>query len=85
MARYAVGMPNDPDQPLDDKTARRRKPRMLVGIIVLVGAVPPSINALSNPRIATLHATDVMGLLAAGLCFGFGSALLISNLISQGE
>jgi hypothetical protein len=54
---------------------------MFVGLFVLLGGVPPSINAMSNPRIATLHGSDVMGLLALGLCFGFGLALLVSSLI----
>jgi hypothetical protein len=78
-------MPNDPELMLVRKIARRRKAIMFVGLIVLLGAVPPSINAMSNPRIANLHGSDVMGLLASGLCFGFGLALLISSLIFRGR
>lgn len=36
---------------------------------------------MSNPRVATLHGSDVIGLLASGSCFGFGLALLITSLI----
>jgi hypothetical protein len=53
--------------------------------VVLLSAVPPFINAMGNPRIATLHGSDVMGLFASGLCFGFGLALLISRLIFRGK
>ena len=59
----------------------RRQARIFVGLFVLLSGVPPFINGLSNPRVATLHGSDVMGLLASGWCFGFGSALLISRLI----
>jgi hypothetical protein len=47
----------------------------------LLCGVPPSLNAMGNPGVATLHGSAVMGLLGSGLCFGFGLALLISRLI----
>jgi hypothetical protein len=78
-------MPNDPDLTLNHKAARTRKARMFGGLCVLMSAVPPSINAMSNPRTATLHGSDVMGLLASGSCFGFGLALLVSGFIFRGE
>ena len=76
-------MPNDSEQPLAPKA--RRKARIFVGLFVLLSGVPPFINAMGNPRVATLHGSDVMGLFASGLCFGFGLALLISRLIFRGE
>jgi hypothetical protein len=78
-------MPNDPDLTPDHKSARTRTARLMVGLIVLLGAVPPSINATSNPRIATLHGADVMGLIAIGLCIGSGLSLLITGLFSRAE
>ena len=41
----------------------------------------PLLNALGNPRVQTLHAPDVVGLFASGLCFGFGLGLLLSKLM----
>jgi hypothetical protein len=69
-------MPDDADLTLGQKAARRRKARIVVGLFVLLSGAPPLINAMGNPRVATLHGPDVMGLLASGLCLGFGSALL---------
>jgi hypothetical protein len=83
-------MPNDPDLTLGQKAARRPKARIIVGLFVLMSGLPPLSNAMSNPAmsnplVATLHGSDVMGLLASGLCLGFGLALLISRLIFRGE
>ena len=58
---------------------------MVVGLFVLLSGVPPLINATDNPRVATLRGPDVMRLLASGLCFGFGLALLIGRFIFRGE
>jgi hypothetical protein len=78
-------MPNDAELTLGQKAARRRKARIVVGLFVLLSGAPPLINATGNPRVATLHGSDVMGLLASGLCLGFGLALLIGRLIFRGE
>jgi hypothetical protein len=48
-------MPNDAELTLGQKAARRRKGRIVVGLFVLLSGVPPLINAMDNPRIATLH------------------------------
>ena len=78
-------MPNDSESTLGQKVARMRKARIFVALFVLLSGVPPFINGMGNPRVATLHGSDIMGLLASGLCFGFGLALLISRLIFRGE
>jgi hypothetical protein len=78
-------MPNDSEMTLGQKTAPARRARILVGVFVLVSGVPPFINAMGNPRVATLHGSDVVGLVASGLCCGFGLALLISRLIFRGN
>jgi len=34
-------------------------------------------NVITNPRIATLHGSDVLQLMASGMCFGVTLVLLI--------
>ena len=75
--------------PLEDmvntkREQRQRSIRIIVGLFMLMLGVPPLFNALGNPRIQTLHIPDVMGLIASGLCFGFGLGLLSSKLIFRG-
>jgi hypothetical protein len=79
---------NDPNVTTDDskstqgqqRATRKRKSRFF-GVFVMVCAVPPFINSIDNPRVATLHGADVFRLLVAGSLFGFGLALLISEFI----
>ena len=78
-------MSNDAELTLSQKAARRRKARILVGLFAILSGVPPLINAMGNPRIATLHGSDVMRLFGSGLCLGFGLALLIGGLIFRGD
>jgi len=63
---------------------RQRSRRIIVGLFMLMLGVPPLVNALGNPRVQTLHTPDAMGLIASGLCFGFGSGLLLSKLMFRG-
>jgi hypothetical protein len=63
---------------------RQRSIRIIVGLLMLMLGVPPLLNALGNPRVQTLHAPDVLGLIASGLCFGFGLGLLLSKLVFRG-
>jgi hypothetical protein len=37
-------------------------------------------NGLSNPRLATLHGSDVLQLIATGMCFGVALATLVMFL-----
>jgi len=78
-------MPNNSELTLNQKATRTRKARMFVGFFVFLSGVPPFINAMGNPGVATLHGSDVMGLCASGLCFGFGLALIICRLIFRWE
>jgi hypothetical protein len=66
-----------------DNTKREQRQRRIgfIGLFVLMLGIPPLLNALGNPRVQTLHAPDVMGLFASGLCFGFGFGLLLSKLM----
>jgi hypothetical protein len=79
-------MPNDPELTRGQNAARRRRNIVgFVGLFVLMSGVPPLINAMENPRLATLHGPDVMGLFASGLCFGFGIASLLGRFIFRSE
>ncbi len=78
-------MPNEAEFALVQKSARRRKARMILGVWVLLCAVPPLVNVMGNPRVAALHGSDIVGLLAAGLCLGFGLACLANALIFRGD
>ena len=53
--------------------------RIIVGVFVLMFGLFPLLNAIGNPRVQTLHGSDVVALIAAGLCFGFGLGLLLSK------
>ena len=57
-----------------------RKPRRFTGLFLLLLGMFPLLNALGNPRVATLHGSDVVGLLASGLCFGVGLTLLLRRM-----
>jgi hypothetical protein len=75
-------VPNDPERmPGQQKAARRRKASLFIGVFVMVCSFPPFINSFDNPRVATLHGSDIFRLLVAGSLFGFGLALLLSALI----
>jgi hypothetical protein len=58
------------------KAARTRKARIGYGVFMLLCSVPPLINSLRNPRVATLHVPDILRIFASGLCFGIGLTLL---------
>ena len=46
--------------------------------VPLLFGIMASANLLSNPRIATLHGSDVVQLIAVGLCFGVAFAMCIT-------
>ncbi len=60
---------------------RQRRRRIIVGLFMLMLGVAPLLNALGNPRVQALHGVDVLGLIASGLCFGFGLGLLLIKLV----
>jgi hypothetical protein len=51
-------MPNDAELTLGQEAGRRRKARIFVGLLVLLSGVPPLVNAMGNPRVAILEASD---------------------------
>ena len=60
-------------------TKRQQRRRIIVGLFMLMLGVAPLLNALGNPRVQALHGADVLGLIASGLCFGFGLGLLLGK------
>lgn len=79
---------NELHQRLADDSERSPRPRgrrEVVGVLMLLLALPPLWNALGNPRVQALPTTAVLGLLAAGLVFGCGLGLLLGRRLSRGE
>jgi hypothetical protein len=50
--------------------------RLMAALFVTVPGVFALVNSLSNPRLAALHGSDIVKLLAAGLCFGVAVGML---------
>ena len=46
------------------------------GVFVILLGVLPLLNSLSNPRLAGVHGSDRLQLIAVGVCFGIGAFLL---------
>jgi hypothetical protein len=42
-------------------------------------------NSLNNPRVHALHGSDIVRLMAAGLCFGMGFGVLLGGRKFPGE
>jgi hypothetical protein len=57
------------------------KGKILVGLFLVMCGIGAFISMMGNPRVSTLHGSDVLGLIASGLCLGFGSALVTGRLI----
>jgi hypothetical protein len=74
-----------PEDAANAKPERRpRRIRLIVGLFMLMLGAFPLLNALGNPRVQALHGPDVLGLIASGLCFGFGLGLLLGKLVFRG-
>jgi hypothetical protein len=62
-----------------------RRRRVFAGVFLLMFGMLPLLRMVGNPRFETLHGSDVVGLIASGLCFGFGLALLLGRIMFRGE
>ena len=80
-------MLNDSAWTAGQKDARKRKANIagIFGFFIFLFGLPPLMNSLSNPRLATLHGADVIRLVAVGWCFGIGVTLLFISLIFRGK
>ena len=77
-ARYAGGVPNDPERmPGQEKAARKRGPSRLTGLFLMALALLPFINSINNPRVAMLHGGDILRLIAVGMLLGGGLVIVI--------
>jgi hypothetical protein len=61
------------------------KRRVFLFLFLLVFGLFPLFNSLSNPRLAGLHGSDVVRLVASGLCFGVGFGVLFGGRKFPGE
>jgi hypothetical protein len=55
------------------------KRRVISIVFLLLFGLFPLLNSLGNPRIKGLHGSDVMQLIASGLCFGAGFGIMIGS------
>ncbi len=62
-----------------------RRRRIIAGVFLLMFGAFALLRMIGNPRVQTLHGSDVLGLIASGLCFGAGVALLLSKIMFRGE
>jgi hypothetical protein len=53
-------------------------------LLVLIGLVP-LFNSLKNPRLAGLHGSDFVRLVASGICFGVAFGILVGGRKFRGE
>ena len=54
-----------------------RRRTLLPFFIPLLFGFMAFLNMLGNPRVATLYGSDVVGLIAIGICLGFAFAGLV--------
>jgi hypothetical protein len=53
-----------------------RSPRVIAAVVVLMFGAFALLNMLGNPRLKGMRGPDILQVLAVGLCFGAGIALL---------
>jgi hypothetical protein len=58
-------------------SGRNSKVYLLLSLFIAALGFPPLFNSMSNPRIANLHATDILQLSSVGWCFGLSAAFLV--------
>jgi hypothetical protein len=56
---------------------RNRKRTMIVAIFMMSLGLFRFLNSLSNPRLANLHGSDYVQMIAVGLLLGVGGSLLV--------
>lgn len=54
--------------------------KLTVALFILLFGGLALVNALGNPRLRALHGSDVVQLVAVGLCWGAGGVLLVQWL-----
>jgi hypothetical protein len=64
---------------------KKRQSGRIAGAGLILFGVLPLLNSLSNPRFAAAHGSDLLKLIAVGLCFGIGAFLLAGLFRFPGE
>ena len=64
---------------------RVKKTRLSIFALLLLFGAFALFNSLNNPRVQGLHGSDVVRLIAVGLCFGVGFGLLVGGRRFPGE
>lgn len=62
-----------------------RDRRIIAAVFLLMFGAFALLRMIGNPRVQALHGSDVLGLIASGLCFGVGLALLLRKVTLRGE
>ena len=57
-----------------------KKSSRLTGLVLTLVGILPLLNSLDQPRVAALHGSEVLRLVAAGMLFGVGFAGLMGRL-----
>jgi hypothetical protein len=57
-----------------------KKSSRLTGLIFALMGILPLLNSLDQPRVAALHGSEVLRLVAAGMLFGVGFAGLMGRV-----
>jgi hypothetical protein len=57
-----------------------KKSSRLTGLVFALMGIPPLLNSLDKPRVAALHGSEVLRLVAAGMLFGVGFVGLMGRL-----
>ena len=65
-----------------DRRARNRRRLVPVWLPLLLGCMSFA-NVVSRPRLAALHGSDIVQLIATGMCFGVALATLIGFIREQ--
>jgi len=62
-----------------------RRPRMFVGMFLLMFGLLGLLRMMGNPRLEGLHGSDIVSLIATGMCFGAALAVLLGRRMFRGE
>jgi hypothetical protein len=62
-----------------------QKSSRLTGLFLALFGLMVLFSNLSKPRIAALHGSDILGLIACGMCFGVAFVGLIGRLKVRSE
>jgi hypothetical protein len=87
--QLSVGLTNHPspgarimsEQSKSDARRRNRRKLIPFGVFLFFGLMA-SFSAIGNPRLAALHRSDVLQLIAIGMCFGAALATLVVLFLS---